>query len=176
MAATYTAVATGVTFSTTGKVLLQIFNASGSGVILKVYRIWLLNTQTAAVTGVLPPIELRRITAISTTGSPTTVTPSKHDTNSATLPAQVTVNYGNTSVTSTDVFRALIRSSDEPAVGTFSIDELSAIVPFNAIWDSGYGSTNIEPLVCREGQGIIVYNVGIASAAGFYDIIAEFTT
>ena len=175
MAATFTAVATGVTFSTSTKVMIQLFNASGSGVILRLYRLWVLNAQTAAITGVLPPLELRRLTAISSGGSPTTITCPKHDSNSANLPAQVTVNYGNTSVTSSDVFRLITRSSDEPAVGTFTMDEIAAFVPFNLLWDGGYASSNVEPIVCRETFGVAVVNTGIASAAGNYDFVAEFT-
>jgi hypothetical protein len=174
MAATYRAVATGVAFNAAARSLLKVFNASGSGVVLRVYRIWVLNNQTTAVTGVVPRIDVVRVTTNPSGGSANT--PIKHDTNSANLPAQVTAATLDSTVTVANTFRRILWSSDEPAVGAATVDELEMVVPLNLLWDGGYGDSNVEPIVCREGEGVSVYCPGIASAAGIVDIIIEFTS
>lgn len=172
MAATYRAVATAVPFNASARSLLKVFNASGSGKVLRIYRIWVLNNQTAAITGVLPSVQIVRITAAS---GGTTVTPMKHDPNSAALPAQITAAHSDTSISVDATFRRFLWSSDEPAVSTMTIDEWETIVPINLVWDSGYNDSTVEPITIRETYGISVYNPGIASAAGTADIIIEFT-
>lgn len=175
MAATYRAIATGVTWSTSAKCMLKVFNASGSGVVLRVYRVWVLNNQTANVTGVIPIVQLVRTSTVGTGG--TVITPIKHDTSSSALPAQVTAMSGDTSIGTIDAtFRRSIFSSDEPAVGTMTIDELESIVPLSVFWDTGYIDTGVEPITLREGYGVMVYCAGIASAAGNVDVIIEFTS
>ena len=175
MAATYRAIATGVTWSTTTKCMLKLFNASGSGVVLRVYRVWVLNNQTANVTGVIPIVQLVRTSTVGTGG--TTVTPIKHDTGSSALPAQVTSSYADTSIgTINATLRRSIFSSDEPSAGTMTIDEVESVVPLSVFWDTGYIDTGVEPIVLREEYGVMVYTAGVTSAAGNVDIIIEFTS
>ncbi|MGD0201343.1 MAG: hypothetical protein ABSD27_11395 [Bryobacteraceae bacterium] len=108
---TYTVAATGVAFAS-GKLMLAIFNPAASGKVVKVWRVWIINNQTAAVTGVLIWFELRRSTAQS---SGTALTPIKHDSNNPALNATVA-----TGATVTDMASGLLRqifwSNDEPAV------------------------------------------------------------
>ena len=85
MAQTYTAAGIGVAFGN-NKSMLGIFNGVGSGRVVRVYRVWVLNNQTAAVTGVLTTWTLRKTSAQS---AGTAITPTKHDTASETAPAQV---------------------------------------------------------------------------------------
>lgn len=75
MAKTYTAYATGIAFAS-NKSLLGIFNAHATRKV-KLYRAWVLNNQTSAVTGVLTSMLLRKISALS---AGTAVTPVAHDT------------------------------------------------------------------------------------------------
>lgn len=175
MANTWRAVATGITWSTTAKSMLKVFNASGSGVVLRVYRIWVINSQIVAATGVQPQV---RVVRLSTTGSGgATVTPIAHDTNNTALPAQVTAASGDTTPGTIDAtFRRALYSSDEPAVGGATVDELETIVPLCLFWNGGYDDTNIEPIVLREGFGVSVYTPGVTSAAGNADFIIEFTS
>jgi hypothetical protein len=176
MAATYTAYAPGITLSTALKGMLSLFNASGSGVVLKIYRIWVLNAQATGAAGVLGTFQIRRIRAQTTTGT-ATVTPVKHDTLSATLPAQVTAVSGGTAVTTDLELRRFFYVSDEPAVNTaVQWEDLQMFVPLSLVWDAGYGDSNVEPLTANEGQGFAVVHTGTASAAGNADIIFEFTT
>lgn len=171
MAATFTALFAGVAFGN-NKSMAGLLNGSGSGRVLRVKRIWVLNNQTSAVTGVLTTFEVRRSTAQS---SGTTVTPVKHDTSSSNLAAQVLCAHGAT-VTSAaaDAVRKFMWSNDEPAASTGTSDELECLVPLNCVFDAATGDADLEPLVLREGQGIDVRHTG-SSAVGVVDVIIEFT-
>jgi hypothetical protein len=169
MAATWTVTVQGTAFAS-NKSLLSLFNGVGSGRVLRVYRVWALNHQTGAVTGVMTALELRRITSSS---GGTAQTPVKHDTNSSALPAQVTSATGPTDVAS-DLFRRVLWSGDEPAVGTGTNDELECLPANGLLWDAGYGDTNVEPIVLREGQGLSLRQPG-ANAIGVIDVMFEFT-
>jgi hypothetical protein len=169
MAQTYTVAAVGATFAN-NKSMLGLFNGAGSGRFIKVYRVWVLNNQTAGVTGVLTTWALRRTTAQS---GGTSITPVKHDTASETAPAQCLFATGGT-VTLTGVeLRRWMWSNDEPAVSSATSDEFECLVPLNCVWDST-GDANIEPIVLREGEGISVHHTG-SSAVGLADVFVEYT-
>lgn len=174
MAATYHAVVTASTWSTAIKVHLGIFNGAGSGKIVKIKRIWVLNAQTAAATGILETFSIYRTTTQSSGGS-TTITPVKCDTNSADVPAQITFRAADTANGTATLLRTFQFSGDEPAVGTFSWDEMEAMVPLNCVWDVGYGNSTMQPLTLREGQGVTIAQAAIASSAGNIDVNIEFT-
>lgn len=170
MAQTYTAGAVGATFGN-NKSMLGIFNGSGSGRIIRVYRVWVLNNQTAGVTGVLTTWTMRRTTAQS---GGTAITPTKHDTNSESMPAQVLIATGPTATLSSDVaLRSWMWSNDEPAVSSATSDEFETLVPLNCVWDST-GDSNIEPLVLREGQGVSIHHSG-STTVGLCDVYVEYT-
>lgn len=170
MAQTYTASAIGATFAS-NKSMIGIFNGSGSGRIVRVYRVWVLNNQTSAVTGVLTTWTLRRSSA--QTGG-TAITAVKHDSNSESMPAQVAIATGGTvTLTGDNAFRAWVWSNDEPAVSSGTSDEFETLIPLNCVWDST-GDSNIEPIVLREGQGLSVHHSG-SSAVGIADIFVEYT-
>lgn len=170
MAETHTLAAIGATFAN-NKSMCALFNGSGSGRVLRVYRVWVLNNQTAGVTGVLTTWTLRKTSAHS---GGTSITPTKHDTNSATLAAQILAGTGNTVTLTGDVaLRAWVWSNDEPAASSGTSDEFECLVPLNCVWDST-GDSNIEPIVLREGQGISVHHSG-SSAVGLCDVFVEFT-
>lgn len=170
MAATYTAASVDIAYGN-GKSMLSVFNGSGSGVVLKVYRIWTINSAITAVTGVVCDVSLRRI---STSSAGTTVTPLKHDTNSANLPAQVAIAT-NATVTTGDIFRVVNQDNDEPASGGTGTNELAILFPLRVIWESGYHDTRIEPIVLREGEGITVRS-DTNTTVGTLDVYIEFTT
>jgi hypothetical protein len=170
MSATFTLSGIGVTFGN-AKHMLSLFNGNGSGRVLRVKRVWMLNNQTTGVTGVLTTMALRRTSAQS---GGTSIAPTKHDTDSTSLPAQVLAAAGATITNTADVeFRKWMWSNDEPAFSSAVNDELECIVPLNCIWDST-GDADIEPIVLREGQGLTVQHVG-TSAVGLADFFIEFT-
>jgi hypothetical protein len=170
MAATFTAAFIGATFAN-GKHMASLFNGAGSGRVLRLYRVWILNNQTAGVTGVLTTLGLRRSSAQS---GGTSVASTKHDTASSNLAAQVLCATGATVTNTADLqYRTLVWSNDEPAVSSATSDELECLVPLNVIWDST-GDANVEPITLREGQGVTLQHSG-SSAVGLCDIFFEFT-
>ena len=167
---THTAGFIGPVFAS-NKSMAGIFNGVGSGRVVRIQRIWMLNNQTAAVTGVLTSCHIRRSTA--QTGG-TAVVPTKHDTTSATLAAAIAVATGATCTLTGVELRRWMWSSDEPAASSGSSDEFQCLVPLNAVWDAT-GDADIEPLVLREGEGVSVHQPG-ANTVGLCDIFIEFTS
>ena len=172
MANTWTAIATGVTFSTTTKSLLQLFN--GGTRVLRVYRVWCINANITGVAGVLPLVNLGIITTAASGGSPTTITPLAHDTTNTSLDT-VTCNSGNTTVTSPTILKRHRRDTDEFVISVLKPTNFFGLPNFAIYHDSGYGDTNIEPIVLPQNRGLVLYTPGIASAAGNCDVIFEFT-
>ncbi len=170
MAKTYTAYATGIAFAS-NKSLLGLFNAHATHKV-KIYRVWALNNQTTAVTGVLTSMLLRKISALS---AGTAVTPVQHDTGNATvdLTSVTCVTGGTFTNTADNPLRQIMWSGDEPAVSSATSDELQCIVPLMCIWDST-GDSNIEPLVLNTNEGVHLLQPG-ANAVGILDIAIEFT-
>jgi hypothetical protein len=169
MAATWRATAAAVTFAS-AKDMLDVFNSSGSAVIVRVYRAYQFNNTTTAITGVLTTMTIERTTAASVG---TTVTPVAHDTNSTALPANVTAGHNRT-ISRTDVFRRYIWTNEEPVVAGTTLANWEVLVPFAEVWLSGYGDSNIEPIVCRAVQGFTIYHSG-STAVGSNDFEIEFT-
>lgn len=169
MADTFTLYGSSIALAAT-KSLLALFNGSGSGVVLKVKRIQVLNTQIAAVTGVAGQMEIRAINANS---AGTAVVPTKHHPTQLSLPAQVVMNTGGTVVNLTN--SVLFRtgwSSDEPAVGTGSMDEWQCIPSWVTLFES-VGDALLQGYVLREGFGISVTTTA-ALTAGTADVRIEF--
>jgi hypothetical protein len=159
----------GITYNTS-KSLADITNGDATK-IAKVWRWWLLNNQTSAITGVVLLLVFRRLTAVSTAG--TTLTPVAHDTNNAALDADITCGTGRTT-TPGSTFRRIMVSSDEPAASGGTWDELECIVPNQQIWDSGYGDANVQPMTLRQNQGMDLQQT-TTSVVGVCDIDFEFT-
>lgn len=163
-----------------GKCMLGVFNGSGSGLILRVYRAWLLNNQTVAVTGLNNRMRIDRLT----TGSGgTDVLPIRHDSATSTLPSSI-VCATNMSFTREVTIRRFLWSSDEPVgTGASTIDELQVNPAFTKVINNewSYSSSTVEPYVLREGYGLGIicedaYNAGtIATPVGSVDVFIEFT-
>ncbi len=170
MAKTYTATALAVAFAS-NKSLLGLFNAHATRKV-KLYRVWVLNNQTSAVTGVLTSMMLRKISALS---AGTAVTPVQHDTAnvSVDLTSVTCVAGGTFTNTADNALRQIMWSGDEPAVSSATSDELQCIVPLMCIWDAT-GDSNIEPLTLNTNEGVHLLQPG-ANAVGVLDVIFEFT-
>lgn len=172
MASTYIAQATQVICnnSAAAKSLLALFNPAASGKIAKVYKIWLENNQTTAVTGGNMVLEIRRITANTQNVA---ITPSSMDTTATGLG---TVRCGSAdTVTTSDLFRRISWANDEPSLGGATMDEFQQFIAIATLWDAGYQDSNIEPIVCREGEGISIQNTGTTFTTQYVDIFIEFT-
>jgi hypothetical protein len=177
MAQTFLATANGIPFTATNQSILCVFNGSGSGKILKVYRVWLENCQVTALTGGNNILTLSRITAA--TASNWTIAPVSLDTTNTSLPAQVIAGAKFT-VTTSDIFRRMMWSNDEPTIATGTIDEFQLFAPYTCMIDNSYTDANVIPIVCREGQGVSIQNVGFSATApanaGLVDCFIEFTS
>lgn len=173
MAATYTIRAGGITLPTTAaaKTLLQVYNADATQK-LNITRVWLINVQLAAVTGVFQTISLGRNTTVQTAGA-TALTPIKHDTSSAALTSTTANHSPTTSVTLIDTFRTMLFSGDEFATGTTKVENMQSMPNFALLWDSGYGDTATTPIVLNQNEGLSVVASGVASGVGTVDVIME---
>jgi hypothetical protein len=169
MAETFNAFFGGVAFAAT-KNMAALINKHASE-LLKVRRITLFNSQTSAVTGVICQIELRKCAGFSLTG-PTAVTPTKYDSNN-TLPANYETSHAGTIAASTqETLRRIVWSSDEAAVSALTSDEVENFPPLNVLYE-WQPHSDVQPIVLRQNEGIMVYNV--SGAAGLLDVAIEFT-
>jgi hypothetical protein len=168
MANTWTLYGSGIAFAV-NKAMTGILN-TGSRVI-RIRRMGLLNNQTAAVTGVVCFGELRRYTTAGISGH-TPLTPLTHDSLNSAL-VGVTAFTGGTPSGTVDVLRRYLWSSDEPAVSGATVDELECLPALSILWDAGYADQNVQPLVLRQNEMLVLYNT--VGAAGLVDIWIEFT-
>jgi hypothetical protein len=169
MAQTWTAYYPSVLF-TAGKNMGAILNAHAAEV-LRIRRVGILNSQTAGVSGVVCQLELRRYTGASLV-APTVIVPVAHDTTNV-LPASATYGYAGAPAGTSEILRRVVWSSDEPAIGTGSVDEIECFVPLNIIFDAGYGDTTVLAMALRQNQMITVWNV--SGSVGLLDTWIEFT-
>ena len=89
---TWYAFADAVGFDGSGnKHFFSLLNGAGSGKILKVHGLWLINLQIGAVTGVGVRFEVKRIATLS---GGSAITASAADTRNAALPSQVSIATG----------------------------------------------------------------------------------
>jgi hypothetical protein len=90
------------------------------------------------------------------------------------LASEIAVVTGATDTVSSNVYKRFLWSTDEPAATAATIDEWQCIPIFNTVWSSGYGETEIEPIILREGEGLAIKQPG-ANTLGSCDIFIEFT-
>ncbi|MBI2476298.1 MAG: hypothetical protein HYV67_03580 [Candidatus Taylorbacteria bacterium] len=155
------------------KKMIDIFNASGSGKILKITRISLYARQTAAVVGNTTPFEVYRTSAVGTGG--TTITADKYDSSDAAVPAQITARDGPTggATLSGGALLAPLLGTEELGDGTYYGHFRRAGVALNTPYVFN-GSTTERQLTIREGEGITIQN-GPLAATGNVVIIVEGT-
>ena len=154
-----------------GKNIIAIYNGTGSGKIIKIYRIWLYNNQTQAITGVLTKFQLRRISAIGG-GIPCQVV--KYNSISDLLPSQIIITTGP-SASLGDIVRQITWSTDEPAIASGGIDEAETNSLYTLVWNCGLFNQTLQPLTFRYGEGLAINHVGTTNV-GVIDSIIEFST
>lgn len=179
MAASYTINTQAITWAA-GKNMLAISNHTGSGVVVDIYRIWLIHPQTAAVTGGTCLLELWQCNSVASFTAGAAQTFVKHDTSSAAVNANVLANAGTTTtLTRNTLIKRYLRVTEEFAVSTATIQAVHAnFFPLNCLWDSGYGDTTIQPLRLRAGEGVVLFTpaTGGGTYAGSTDICVELTS
>jgi hypothetical protein len=136
-----------------GKNHLSLFNGIGSGKVIRVWRVEVVNHQAAAVTGLSASFVLARTT---TTGNGTAAVLRKADPGEDDPPAQITAKHAHTAQPS-------VAANSELGEVTLSTEETSAQTAkqpvFEAAWDRG-----VSPVTLREGGGVVVQQVGLAGA------------
>ena len=151
------------------KQMLSIYNGSGSGKILKLRKLFLVNLQLAAATGVAVRFDVKRLTTGAPTGG-TAVTPVAADTTNASIPASVVCMTGATG--------GLVEGSLLFPI-TFTNDEVGATQAFPS--SLLMQATNwlpegreITELVLRETQGVTVKCV-TSTTVGSLAVLAVMT-
>ena len=173
---TFSAHADNVTIGN-GKSMLSLFNAVGSGVVIRIHEIKIFNVQTTAVTGVIAEFGLRKITThsagtqLTTTGAATGMIYPRDSNNS--LNANVTARTGAT-VTESPAFdiENWFWSSDEWGAGSADVESMDHA--FAQSIASFKSSDGVQPYVLRPGQGMHVRQA-TNSVNGSFDIMFVFT-
>ena len=166
--ATFVALAKDVAIGN-NKSMISVVNTSGSTVKVKLRELYLINSQTSAVTGVVADFNLFRCVTHS---AGTSITPQSYDT-ADTLNASVTVRTGAT--IGTESATALKRwewSSDEWGVGTLDQEgnDHNTQTNINLLRQE----KGCKPITLRANEGITLKQV-VNSTAGTFDIMLVFT-
>ncbi len=133
MAQTYTLYAAGVTWAA-NKNMIAIVNHTGSGRVLRLFRLWLINTASATVTGGTCVSKLDRCTSVASFTAGTSLTFLKHDSNSETPPATVLANTGTTTVlTRSGTYRNIMSYNEEIALSSGHPEDLMTLVPWSGV-------------------------------------------
>lgn len=123
---------------------MDLFNASGSGVILEIYAILIIPTLTA-VTGVGLTWTIDRTSAVGTGG--TTLTPRPMDTTNTSLPAGVTARVKPTGGATTNYIMLSPNTSSEE---TNPYAAMASILNHVGVT----GQAVLQQITCREGEGV----------------------
>lgn len=143
---------------------VDLYNATGSGVVLVVHGIFIVPSLTA-VTGVGLTWEVIRTSSVGTGG--TTLTPRPMDTANAALPTQVTARSKPTGGATTNYALLYPNTSSEETIPYASL--ASTLNHLGVIGDDW-----LQELVIREGEGIKIDQT-TASNVGSTNIVLVFT-
>jgi hypothetical protein len=152
------------------KSMLALMNGVGSGVVIKILKVKIMNTQTSSVVGIIADFRLRRLTAL--TGG-TSVVPRSHDTNDA-INGSITSATGGTPTDLTgpvDLGR-YVYSTDEWGPGTADVESMDHSM--QTVWAIYQHMRGEKPITIRPGEGLDVRQL-TASTAGTFDIQIIFT-
>jgi hypothetical protein len=145
---------------------LSILNATGSGAVVKLRKLFLVNLQTAAITGALARFDLKRATAHS---GGTQLTPQAVDSTNAPLPAGVTCRTGATSVTEGALlFPYMTLTEETPATQALNVTF------FQQFQNIFLESPELQELTLRPGEGFTAKQI-TSVTAGSLGWIGAFT-
>jgi hypothetical protein len=146
--------------------LFDIFNATGSGKIMRINGVYIIPA-LVAVTGVGLTYEVIRTSAVGTGG--TTLTTQKYDSANPTVPAQVTARTKPTGGATTSATLQLINGSSEETTPYASMASVLNHVPMGGTLSPGEVGW-----VVREGEGLKIDQT-TNSAVGNVNIQIVFT-
>lgn len=162
---TYYALADAVAFAA-NKQLISIMNESGSGKMLSIKKLFLIDTQLSGVTGVAIRADMKKITAHS---GGSTITCQSADSTNASLPAQITVRTGATSVSEGAILFPITFTNDE--VGATQAFPSTALLAGLNWMPEG---VELQELRLREGEGITLKQI-TSSTVGQFAFLIVFT-
>lgn len=166
MAATYTVIGSALT-PAANKNMLAIANATGSGKKINIYRVWIFNEAVSATA----TLGLLNYTIGKWTGALAggTALPFSSHATPATAGANtpftgIAAVSGATAITAPAVGAAtqlhrISRSTGRVITGqtaSGTLAEAGTLPLWNTIWDSGYGDSNILPLVLNPNEVMII--------------------
>lgn len=135
---------------------LTVFNAAGSGVLLRVHRVAVGTVNTAAVVGAMIYFNVDKVTTAGTTCTAVTIRP--YDSGNAALPAQVTSTANcTTDPTSAWTWSSCSISTEETLTqpgGQTQVCYESQRAP----------DANPQPIILREGEGLGLKQTALAGA------------
>lgn len=139
---------------------LNLYNASGSGKVIKILAIRVSQDGSAAVTGLQAAFVASRFTTVGATCTAGAITPA--DTTNAAVPAQVTVNKQCTTDPAGTLTTLGYYSfyADETNPGTRVLYE--------------FLNNGGQPMTLREGQGLML-KLGATAPVGVYSVTVEFS-
>jgi hypothetical protein len=156
------------------KLMLDLFNATGSGKVIDVRGIWVISKSDVAVTGVVAArYDFYRTSAIGTAGTTASVDGAsadpgggnitKFDESNAAVPSQITVRVAPTGgATKTRWLFPVFAFPEETAPGAHLLQFQNALPMFT------FG----QKLVIRENTGLLIQQGSVASVGSFSFLFA----
>lgn len=162
---TWYALADAVAFAA-NKQMISIVNESGSGVVLELRKLFLIDVQLSTVTGVAVRQDVKKATAHS---GGTAITCQAADSASAALPSQITVRTGATSVSEGAILFPIGFANDEIGA-TQAFPGTALLAGYNWLIEG----PEVQGLRLREGDGLTVKNI-TSSTVGSFSYLLVFT-
>lgn len=153
----------GVIAAAANKVYMHIFNAAGSGVVVKVRKVFIQPSMAVNALGA-QTWRFSQTSAVGTTGN-TAITIQKHDSNSSAVPAQVTAAHSFTAG-GTDAFTYF----EIPISVEETLPSVAVVPYFNLLPIDG---DRVQDYVINPGQGFKVTNITGGSYS--YSVLAVFS-
>ncbi len=145
-----------------GKIYLDLFNATGSGKIVKLRGLY-VTSNSAAVVGVPIQWTLARTTAVGTGG--TVLTPGVSDLSDPAVPATITARHAPTGGATTGGALFDFWTTSEETIAANAIAGMINWMPV---------APAVQPVIIREAQGVKLTHV-TSSTTGSWMVLATFT-
>jgi hypothetical protein len=155
---TYYALADAVAFAA-NKHMISLYNAAGSGQLVILKKLYLINLQLSAVTGVAVRQNFARFSAVHSGG--TLITPVACDTNNPALPAGVTVRTGATITPGALLFPLAFSNDEVGATQAFPSVQLQAGINWLP------EGNEVQEVRLREGEGVTIQNITSTTVGSF---------
>lgn len=155
---TYYALADAVT-NAQNKQVISILNATGSGKVVALKKLFIINTQLSTVTGVAIRSDVKRATAHS---GGSTITPVAADSTNPAIPAQITVRSAASSVTESTLLFPLTYTNDELGA-TQAYPSAQLMAGLNWFPEGA----EVQEVRLREGEGLTIKQITNSSVGQF---------